>query len=167
MFHKILILIFIIKVSIECIESLSPEHLCSSKICNGNCSYQCTNDLCTLNAEKCDEYYSYKRYNSFRSLHLLRLFQKQIKKCKFEILSTNDYCLKKTNCYELKFVYTVNGFIQMKKKFDCKCQGRNLYKCGDFCTLNKKYCEILDIKIQNEKYFNDLNLFQNCALDKI
>ena len=55
----------------------------------------------------------------------------------------------------------------MKKKFDCKCQGRNLYKCGDFCTLNKKYCEILDIKIQNEKYFNDLNLFQNCALDKI
>ena len=52
----------------------------------------------------------------------------------------------------------------------CKCVTCNILlhdTCEERYRGEKKYCEILDTKIQYENDFNDLNVFQNCELDKI
>ena len=48
-----------------------------------------------------------------------------------------------------------NYYSQLIVK-NCKCEGIYSFECGRFCTLSKKYCDLIQIKIKK----NGTNKFE-------
>jgi hypothetical protein len=156
MLNKILILLIII-LAIESIKSLNSADLCSSSACNKEYSYQCTKTICSLNKETCIDYYKFKMSYGTRSYQDLISFQT----CESKKLSENDYyCLKNTNCFQktnlkqIKYIKDTSLFKTFNKKIKCDCDGKYSFKCGDYCTINNKYCDQLNLRIKYQKKTN-------------
>jgi hypothetical protein len=153
MFNKILILLTAILL-IQSINSLNSADLCKSSVCNEEYSYKCTKNLCSFNKQMCIDYYKTKMkidYTS-RSYHNSPSFHS----CESNKLTENDYCIRRTNCY--KKVFLDIGYITINKKRkikkDCKCDSKHSFKCGEYCTINNKYCDVLNLRIKYQKKMN-------------
>jgi hypothetical protein len=76
--------------------------------------------------------------------------------CESNKLTENDYCIRRTNCY--KKVFLDIGYITINKKRkikkDCKCDSKHSFKCGEYCTINNKYCDVLNLRIKYQKKMN-------------
>ena len=104
---KLEVILVIIIGLIGPVFNLNSTDLCySTKLsaCKGNYSYQCAIDICSLNKEACDNYNKHKRSYTFRSLHPLIKFQKEIKLCEFikskSGIDLKKYCLNRNDCFE-------------------------------------------------------------------
>jgi hypothetical protein len=157
MLNKILIITLI--VSINSILSLKSIDLCYSidSICKGNYNYKCTKDICSLNKNTCYSYYSnFIGYQEFRSLKYVTLIHKNIKACEYK-LNLQDYCLKMTKCSKSNpIVWSPFNYYSQLIVTNCKCEGMHSFECGRFCTLSKKYCDLIQIKIKK----NGTNKFE-------
>jgi hypothetical protein len=151
--RKMLFLITLM-LSIHSIISFNLTDLCTDSYseCKGSHSYKCTQNVCSLNQETCNEYCQFKQLKMFQSTKDLIILMPHIQTCASSFkLSRNDYCLKRLNCFK-KQQKKINGaFKTFKKKIDCKCETKmHSFKCGDYCTLDEQFCELLNKKIQNE-----------------
>jgi hypothetical protein len=155
MFEKIFILAVTLS-SIEKIFNLNTDDMCSSFVCGGKHNYKCTKDMCSLNEKTCDDYGKFQRLNSF---YVLRSFKIFLKLCETKKLTLNDYCVKNSFCLKQRSL----GFISPKLKIDCKCEGKHSYKCGDFCTLDRMFCDLLNLKILYKQKLNKIET-KICAL---
>lgn len=156
MFNLILVIF-----SFQSIFSLNSEDLCSSLTCKGKHRYQCSIDLCGLNAKTCDNYYKFKRFHLSHSLYAFRKFKKNLNACESNELSNkNDYCLNNSKCFKKQFVLAKGGFKSIETIINCNCEGNYSYKCGDYCTISNNHCKKI---IQYEHKFNRYDL-QNCTL---
>ena len=153
MLNKILILVTLI-LSIQSIDSLNSADLCKSSVCNEEYSYKCTKNLCSFNKQICIDYYKIKMKMDYISLpyHKALSFQP----CGSNELTENDYCIRRTNCYK-KLLIDI-GYISINKKKmikkDCKCNSKHSFKCGEYCTINNKYCDVLNLRIKYKKKMN-------------
>ena len=146
MFLKILIILII---STKCILCLISTDICTSLICRGKHSYKCEKGLCGLNETTCDDYYRFTQNHVFQATRMLIDFQIKIQTC--DIYKTQEkYCRKNTKCLSHS-----NSKINKNKIFKsvyCECDGKYSFKCGQYCTLNKQYCDLIKLKI---KYQNN------------
>jgi hypothetical protein len=153
MLNKILILVTVI-LSIQSINSLNSADLCKSSVCNEEYSYKCTKNLCSFNKQICIDYYKIKMKIDYvsRSYHNTLSFQS----CESNELTENDYCIRRTNCYK-KLLIDI-GYITINKKRvikkDCKCDSKHSFKCGEYCTISNKYCDVLNLRIKYQKKMN-------------
>jgi hypothetical protein len=151
MFNKILILLIVI-IGIQSINSLNSVDLCKSSVCNEEYSYKCTNNLCSFNKQTCVDYHKYKLNYISRSFHDLITFET----CGSYKFGKNFYCKKNTNCFKNDVLDI--GYLTIKKdrkiKTDCKCNGKYSYKCGNHCTINSNYCDLLKLRIKYQKKMN-------------
>jgi hypothetical protein len=168
MSNKTLILLTVILL-IQSINSLNSADLCISSVCNEEYSYKCTNNLCSFNKQKCIDYYKFKMKHYSNSFYKLISFQT----CESYKLTENDYCLSYNNCFQTQFINT--GFVTMRqtsrprkpsktfnKKIDCKCDGKYSFKCGEFCTIDNSYCDLLNLNIKYQKNQNKKQV-KSCA----
>ena len=103
----------------------------------------------------------------------IHFFKKNIKNCPQSafVFKPSDVCLSGKNCYYKKFIsvdssfkensYTKYGLV----KTDCICDGQLTFVCGiDYCTRNKKACDVLMENINSTKNIadcgNDFILFE-------
>lgn len=164
MFKIILIIGTLVILLIQSVFSLNSADLCSSLVCEGKYNYKCGSNLCSLNEAKCDDYLKFIQSLSYRSFHVLKMIKTRIAECESNKLDWNDYCAKNSNCFKKQLILTKTGFKTMDTKVECKC-GENYkhsYKCGDYCTLDSQYCEILNLRMQYQKKLNKTEI-QNCA----
>ena len=114
MFNLILVIF-----SFQSIFSLNSEDLCSSLTCKGKHRYQCSTDLCGLNAKTCDNYYKFKRFHLSNSLYAFRKFKKNLNACESNELSNkNDYCLNNSKCFKSNADYhLINFFLEVRISF--------------------------------------------------
>jgi len=178
MFNKIIrILIVIISIQNQFIFSLDSADLCSSSIkCKGKHNYRCAQDLCGLNEKTCSDYYKYIQAYVYRSIHIVIKFQSSIRSCQINSESSSSssslnelnrslYCFnRKSNCFKKQYLLSKTGFKSVNKKIDCKCESKRYsFKCGSYCTLENKYCDLL---LNNNQYqsqqFNTTGI-QVCA----
>jgi hypothetical protein len=168
MSNKTLILLTVILL-IQSINSLNSADLCISSVCNEEYSYKCTNNLCSFNKQKCIDYYKFKMKHYSNSFYKLISFQT----CESYKLTENDYCLSYNNCFQTQFINT--GFVTMRqtsrprkpsktfnKKIDCECVGKYSFKCGEYCAIDKKYCDLLNLRIKYQKKMSK-NEIKTCA----
>ncbi len=158
MANKKLKIIITVLLLIRPLFSLNTTDLCRNTLtCKGKLGFNCVTDLCTLNAETCDDYIKFIQVHLFHSSHILYNFLKNIKTCeiKSNMLTRNDYCLKNSNCFRKLSIWTSQGYITINKKQDCKCEGKHKYKCGnDYCAMDSQYCDLLQLRIKYQKKFN-------------
>jgi hypothetical protein len=162
MFNKIFIILTLIIIFIQSIFSLKSTDLCFSSLkCKGTYGYQCSKNLCGSKKETCDTYHIFKKSHPF-SLHFVRKFQRKIISCNDETkFNPNDYCFKNSICYKQQAIWAI-GFKTVIQKVNCKCEGKShSFRCGDFCTLNNKKCDLLNMNINKNDNFN-INNFQKC-----
>lgn len=146
MFLKILIILI---VSSKCILCLISTDMCTSLVCRGKHSYKCEKGLCGLNATTCDDYYRFTQNHAFHLTRMLINFQIKIQTC--DIYKTQiKYCRKNKKC--LKYSKSkINEKIFFKAVY-CECDVKYSFKCGQYCTLDKQYCDLINLKI---KYQNN------------
>ena len=99
--RKMLFLITLI-LSIHSIISFNLTDICIDSFleCKGNHNYKCTQNICSLNEETCNEYCKFKQLKMFQSKDLIILMPyKQACASSFK-LSKNDYCSKRLNCFK-------------------------------------------------------------------
>jgi hypothetical protein len=164
MFYKIFI-VFGMLLKIQPILSLNSTDFCFSLICKGNHSHQCAQDLCAKDEKTCNDYYRFNRAHlRFSRLNILSNYKSKIKMCESSSLNRDDFCLiSSKKCFKRQNLFTLTGFKAFEKKVDCKCKSKlNSFKCGDYCTLNNKYCDFINKKIKNDHKF-DRNNFQKCT----
>ena len=152
-----MLILFIIILAIESIKSLNSADLCSSSACNKEYSYQCTKRICSLNKETCIDYYKFKMKFGTRSYQDLIGFET----CE-SVFKNDYYCLKNTNCFQksklkkVNYIKDTSLFKTFNKKvlIKCDCDGKYSFKCGEYCTINKKYCDQLNLSIKYQKKMN-------------
>jgi hypothetical protein len=166
---KLTILLVIIIGLIGPVFSLNSTDLCYStkySACKGNHSYQCAIDVCSLNKEACDNYNKHKRSYTFRSLHPLIKFQKEIKLCEFikseSGVDLNKYCLNRNDCFETNKLVVYGITVKNEvKQVDCKCQGEFKYQCNrNYCANDSDSCEFIH-------KLNQINKVKDCNNKKI
>jgi hypothetical protein len=80
--------ITIILLLAQFIFSLNSANICSSTtVCKGKYRYQCTQDLCTINLNTCNDYnHLLQKSDAIRTMDLLK---KYIQTCESKVLSNN------------------------------------------------------------------------------
>jgi len=158
MFFKILLFL----LSIKTILSLNSNDFCYStevmclnnRECTKECNdlfrkYKCSRNLCTVNKTKCDEYINEKWFDILSLSYSNRIsrFQSRIKNCTkvtFK-LDPKDVCTNINKiCFEESFFFDSfsTNVSKIKKRQDCKCNGKYSYKCEDnFCAVKKRACD--------------------------
>jgi hypothetical protein len=142
--------IFIFVQSIQLVFSLNSAEICiNSSPCEEIHNFQCIKDICSVNKKTCDDYLVFKSILSqyfFKSL--LVNFESNIQTCDSFKLTKNDYCLNNSNCLKKINFQWHFGFRTIKLKQECKCEGKNSFKCGDYCTSDKLHCDSLNLRIE-------------------
>lgn len=150
MLNKILT-IFTLIVLMKSAFSLNSTDLCSSSTCNGIYNYKCTKDLCSTNKAKCHEYLTFQRSHTFSSLNALLKLNTKIPVCESFDMNTNKFCIRNTNCFQQKSLWTKSGLRTVKQKANCKCEGKHTFECNDYCTLDEEFCIALNMKSQQRR----------------
>jgi hypothetical protein len=151
--------IILFLITIKSISSLNSNDFCYSnevmclnnRECTKECNdfirkYKCSDNLCTINETKCDEYMKKEYIGLLITTNFIHRFQSKIKYCSkiaFKFKS-NDVCLKKNNCYKIRFHFNwlPNTVYVTTIKKDCECNGKHAFICGDhFCAANNKACD--------------------------
>jgi hypothetical protein len=171
--------VLLIILSIQIINGLNLDNLCKSSFCNKDYSYKCTKNLCSSNKQTCVDYYKHKlNYVSRSSLNLFSFQSCESINFTIKVMNRNDlFCLKNSKCFKKQFILqTKNSFRTMRKnekilsstfktfnkKIDCECVGKYSFKCGEYCTIDKKYCDLLYLRIKYQKKMSK-NEIKTCS----
>ena len=113
------------------------DHKCEKSFCQGNLSFNCSIDHCSINAKKCFEFFKSKLQTT-----------NQTKTIEW---NTTDICLNGKGCLIQKVIrMRSHTYHQILKTIDCPCTNNYNVSCSGekYCALSKKHCDDFNLNLK-------------------
>lgn len=156
--------------------------ICDKLDCEGDLSYQCGSDHCTINKETCEDFLKLKTFKkSLPNVDLgnkYQMFIRVIRKCTKNSSYLNvtnawqadEVCINGEGCFFRKIIpMRSHTNIKVLKRVKCPCMGYYSHQCGkDYCAVDGNACSGFSLNnVKNSKIQAFLMGVKHCGNDRM